>query len=62
MKSYRAILFDLFGTVALFRQEKLPVFEWQGKSTRSTMGKLRAVVEQKLPTVPFPEFFAAQAF
>lgn len=59
MKTYRAVLFDLFGTVALFRQEKLPVFEWQGKSSRSTMGKLRTVVEQKVPTVPFPEFLAA---
>ena len=59
VKKYRAILFDLFGTVALFRQEKLPLFEWDGKSSRSTMGKLRAVVEQKVPTVPFPQFFAA---
>lgn len=59
MKRYRAVLFDLFGTVALFRQEKLPVFEWEGKSSRSTMGKLRAVIEQKLPHIPFPLFFAA---
>ena len=59
MKRYRAILFDLFGTVALFRQERLPIFEWEGRSSRSTMGKLRAVVEQTVPTVPFSQFFAA---
>jgi HAD superfamily hydrolase (TIGR01549 family) len=59
VKKYRAVLFDLFGTVALFRQEKLPLFEWQGKTSRSTMGELRAVVEQKVPAVPFERFFTA---
>jgi FMN phosphatase YigB (HAD superfamily) len=59
VKKYRAVLFDLFGTVALFRQEKLPVFEWQGKTSRSTMGKLRTVVEEKLPAMPFDRFFTA---
>jgi putative hydrolase of the HAD superfamily len=59
VKRYRAVLFDLFGTVALFRQEKLPIFDWGGKTSRSTMGKLRAVVEQKVPDVPFAQFFAA---
>ena len=57
MKKYRAVLFDLFGTVALFQQDKLPLFEWQGKTSRSTMGSLRAVVEQKVPAVPFARFF-----
>lgn len=58
-KKYRAVLFDLFGTVALFRQEKLPLFEWQGKTSRSTMGKLRAIIEQKIPSIPFAQFFTA---
>ena len=58
MKTYRAILFDLFGTVALFSQERLPLFEWQGKTTRSTMGELRTVIEAKVPSVPFAQFFA----
>ena len=61
MKRYQAVLFDLFGTVALFRQERLPLFEWAGKSTRSTMGKLRGVVEEKVPHVPFTEFFVAHS-
>ncbi len=57
MEKYRAVLFDLFGTVALFQQDKLPLFEWQGKTSRSTMGQLRAVVEQKVPQIPFAHFF-----
>jgi FMN phosphatase YigB (HAD superfamily) len=60
-KSYRAVLFDLFGTVALFAQERLPLFEWQGKTTRSTMGKLRGVIEEKVPLVPFEQFFTAMS-
>jgi len=58
VEKYRAVLFDLFGTVALFQQDKLPLFEWQGKTSRSTMGSLRAVVEQKVPEVPFARFFS----
>ena len=59
MKKYRAVLFDLFGTVALFNGEKLPLFEWNGQTSRSTLGGLRAVYEQKVPTVPFASFFTA---
>jgi FMN phosphatase YigB (HAD superfamily) len=58
VKKYRAVLFDLFGTVALFQPDRLPLFEWQGKTSRSTMGSLRAVIEQKLPEVPFESFFS----
>jgi len=58
VKKYRAVLFDLFGTVALFQPDRLPLFEWQGKTSRSTMGGLRAVIEQKLPDVPFASFFS----
>lgn len=59
MRKYRAVLFDLFGTVALFDREKLPIFEWNGQTSRSTMGKLRPVVEQKIPPVLFEQFFTA---
>jgi putative hydrolase of the HAD superfamily len=58
---YRAILFDLFGTVALFDLDKLPLFEWEGQTSRSTLGVLRSVCEQKLPEVPFTRFFTAHA-
>jgi FMN phosphatase YigB (HAD superfamily) len=58
VKKYRAVLFDLFGTVALFQPDRLPFFEWQGKTSRSTMGSLRAVIEQKVPEIPFENFFS----
>jgi len=57
MKPYRAILFDLFNTVALFDPEKLPAFEWEGKILRSTMGGVRPVVERLFPSRPFSLFF-----
>jgi len=57
MKHYRAILFDLFNTVALFDPEKLPVFAWEGKVLRSTMGGVRSTVERLFPRVPFSLFF-----
>jgi HAD superfamily hydrolase (TIGR01549 family) len=57
MKHYRAILFDLFNTVALFDPEKLPSFAWEGKTLRSTMGGVRPTVERLFPHVPFSLFF-----
>lgn len=59
MKTYRAVLFDLFGTVALFDHTKLPVFEWNGQTSRSTMGQVREMYEQKQLDVPFAQFFLA---
>jgi len=59
MNRYRAVLFDLFGTVALFDHVKLPVFEWNGQTSRSTMGRLREVYEQKKLDVSFERFFLA---
>jgi HAD superfamily hydrolase (TIGR01509 family) len=59
VKKYRVVLFDLFGTVALFNRDKLPLFEWNGQTSRSTLGALRTVYEQKVPDVPFARFFVA---
>lgn len=59
MKMYRAVLFDLFGTVALFDRERLPLFEWNGQTSRSTMGRLRLIYEEKAVDVPFARFFSA---
>ncbi|HXG21202.1 MAG TPA: HAD family hydrolase [Methylomirabilota bacterium] len=59
MKRYRAVLFDLFGTVALFDPTKLPVFDWDGQQSRSTMGQLRHIYEQKAPAASFERFFTA---
>ena len=59
MSPYRAILFDLFGTVALLDRQKLPVFEWGGQTIHSTMAALRTLYEQRAPGLPFTDFFAA---
>jgi putative hydrolase of the HAD superfamily len=59
MKTYRAVLFDLFGTVALFDRDRLPLFEWDGQTSRSTMGGLRLIYEEKAPGTPFSRFFVA---
>ena len=59
MKHYDAVLFDLFGTIALFNSDKLPVFEWNGRTTRSTMGRLRDVVVETVPSLSFAKFYEA---
>ena len=59
VKRYKAVLFDLFGTIALFNPDKLPVFDWNGRTTRSTMGRLRDVVVQTVPSLQFEHFYHA---
>src|SRR5262245_23366883 len=59
MPKYRAVLFDLFGTVALICAERLPPFEWNGQSLRSTTGGLRSLYEQRVRDVPFAQFLGA---
>lgn len=59
MKKYQAVLFDLFATVALFDRDKLPIFEWNGQTSRSTMGQLRLLYEEKTREVPFAQFLSA---
>jgi HAD superfamily hydrolase (TIGR01549 family) len=59
MKKYQAVLFDLFGTVALFDRGKLPLFEWNGQTSRSTMGRLQLFYEEKTSSVPFARFLSA---
>ena len=59
MKHYDAVLFDLFGTIALFNPEKLPVFEWNGRTTRSTLGRLCDIVVEMIPALSFERFHQA---
>lgn len=56
---YRAVLFDLFGTVALFQPDRLPLFAWKGHTSRSTMGALQATITAKVSNAPFEQFFTA---
>lgn len=59
VKRYQAILFDLFNTVAIWQPERLPPFEWRGKTTPSTMGILRETVEKHVTAAPFEAFLDA---
>jgi len=56
VKSYKAVVFDLFSTVALWRPDRVPLFEWRGKTSRSTMGNLRATLAAELPGIAFDAF------
>jgi HAD superfamily hydrolase (TIGR01549 family) len=55
---YRAILFDLFGTIALL-PERLSVLERNGQSSRLATAAVRALYEEEAPEIPFDDFFTA---
>lgn len=59
VKKYGAVLFDLFGTVALFDREQLPLFAWNGQTSRSTMAGLRLLIAREMPQIDFGQFLAA---
>lgn len=59
MRKYQALLFDLFGTVAIITRENLPLFEWEGVTSHATTGELRAVFETDVKDVPSSSFVAA---
>ena len=56
-QAYKGIVFDLFGTLALWHPDRLPTFEWQGKTQPSTMGELRHTVAELVTEVPFETFY-----
>jgi putative hydrolase of the HAD superfamily len=56
--AYRVILFDLFGTLVLFRP-KVPTLTVAGTTWRSTMQWLREEMAKDLPEIPFEEFLEA---
>ena len=49
--AYRAVLFDLFDTLVMFDRERLPLIEVNGKSLRSTAGRLHAVMARHFPSM-----------
>lgn len=55
---YRAVLFDLFGTVVLFTPA-VPEAQTAGRVRRSTMDWLAAELRRELPDVAFDEFLRA---
>ncbi len=56
VKQYKAVVFDLFSTVALWRPERMPMFEWRGKTSHSTMGVLQRTVEEQVTEASFAAF------
>ncbi|MBI3783221.1 MAG: HAD family hydrolase [Deltaproteobacteria bacterium] len=54
----KAILFDLFGTVVLFKPQ-VPVVEVSGERWRTTMGWLRETAASTLPGVAFEDLLSA---
>lgn len=57
MKKYRGILFDLFATLALWHPDRLPKFTYNGKTTPSTMGELKILIETLVTQASFDEFY-----
>jgi FMN phosphatase YigB (HAD superfamily) len=55
---YPVLLFDLFGTVVLFKPQ-VPVLEVANTQWRSTLGWLRTDIARALPEVPFEDFLHA---
>jgi HAD superfamily hydrolase (TIGR01549 family) len=56
VKKYSAVVFDLFSTLAIWQPDRLPLFEWRGKTSHSTMGVLRATIEKIVTDVSFTVF------
>jgi|SRR6476646_4770218 len=59
MSRYRAVLFDLFDTVALLDRTVLPPFTFEGRTKRATTAALQGLYEQHVRDIPFLRFVAA---
>ena len=59
MKPYRAVIFDLFNTVALWQPDRMPRFTWRGETRPSTLGVLRELLAEAVPSLAFDDFYDA---
>jgi HAD superfamily hydrolase (TIGR01549 family) len=59
MKEYKAIVFDLFSTIAIWQPDRLPLFNWRGKTSHSTMGALQESIESLVTEASFATFVDA---
>jgi putative hydrolase of the HAD superfamily len=59
--TYTALFFDLFDTLVRFERERLPVVEINGKTVRSTVGHVHAVLAAHAPQVTLAQTYAALA-
>jgi putative hydrolase of the HAD superfamily len=55
----RAVLFDLFDTLVRFERERLPEVQINGRTLRSTAGRLHAALQPLLPAVRLADFVGA---
>jgi FMN phosphatase YigB (HAD superfamily) len=56
---YSTVLFDLFDTLVLFDRDRLPEVRVNGKTARSTAGRLHEVLQSYVPQVDLPRFVEA---
>ncbi len=59
MKTYRAILFDLFDTIVDFHPERLPTVSVGGETFPSTSGAVYEVLRAQAPQLSFEAFYEA---
>jgi putative hydrolase of the HAD superfamily len=59
MKTYRAVLFDLFDTVVDFHLDRMPTIEFDGQRLHSTSGNVYQVLQRSYSGVSFDTFYAA---
>jgi putative hydrolase of the HAD superfamily len=56
---YAAVFFDLFDTLVRFRRDQLPVIEIDGKTVRSTAGRLHGVLCPHVPDLSLERCYGA---
>jgi putative hydrolase of the HAD superfamily len=59
MTRYRAVFFDLFDTLVRFRSDQLPVIEIDGKTVRSTAGRLHTLLCAHVPALTLERCYGA---
>jgi HAD superfamily hydrolase (TIGR01549 family) len=59
--AYTAVFFDLFDTLVRFERERLPLVEINGRTIRSTVGHVHAVLAAHAPAVTLEQTYAALA-
>jgi FMN phosphatase YigB (HAD superfamily) len=59
MKTYRAVIFDLFDTLVDFDREQIPVLTIDGREVRTTAGETYKVLAQYAPDKSFDTYYRA---
>jgi FMN phosphatase YigB (HAD superfamily) len=59
MKTYRAVIFDLFDTLVDFDRTQIPVVTIDGREVRTTAGETYKALAQYAPHISFDTYYAA---